>query len=83
MNNIINIMGSPKSFTTSAYGFIRNLGVKDLVKNSKESCYFFDNDLNNLKKDKFHLSFHKKIIRYNWWFFRFDFFLTDNNICNN
>ena len=41
MKTIINIIGSPKSFTTSAYDFIRNFGVKDLVKNNKESCFFF------------------------------------------
>ena len=55
MKTIINILGSPKSFTTSAYDFIRNFDVKDLVKNNKESCYFFDNDLNNLKKDKYYI----------------------------
>lgn len=55
MKTIINIIGSPKSFTTSAYDFIRNFGVKDLVKNNKESCYFFDNGLNNLKKDTYYI----------------------------
>ena len=55
MKNIINIIGSPKSFTTSAYDFIKNFGVQDLVKNNKESCYFFDNDHKNLDKNTYYI----------------------------
>lgn len=53
MKKIINIFGTPKSFTSTTYDFLKNAGMTDVIEDFKEGCYYFDHGNRDIKGDGF------------------------------